>query len=193
VTIHIRSLGSEDLGRISEIDRSEEIEVEYVQDGEQLIAQPATMTSVPDFFPSGESHSVPELIETWRPVVLAGGSLIGAFEGSTLVGMALLGAELSPGVLQLALLYVSRPHRRNRVATALMEELESRAREAGARALYVSAVPTDSAVGFYLAHGFSPTVPLPGPFEEEPDDIHMLMPLVPTSPPAGGGSPRVPG
>lgn len=40
VPIHIRSLGSEDLGRISEIDRSEEIETEYVQDGVRLIAQP---------------------------------------------------------------------------------------------------------------------------------------------------------
>jgi len=177
VSIHIRSLGAEDLGRISEIDRSEEIETEYLQDGERLIAQPATMTSIPDFFPSGESHSVPELVETWHPVVLAGGTLVGAFEGSKLAGMALLGAELEPGVLELALLYVSRPYRRSGVATALMDELEGRAREAGARALYVSAVPTDSAVGFYVARGFSPTEPLPEPFEKEPDDIHMLMPL----------------
>lgn len=177
MAIEVRLLGAEDLGRISEIDRSEEVEIQYLQESTRLITQPATMTSIPDFFQGGEFHSVPDLIETWRPALLAGGTLVGAFEGSTLAGIALLGAELEPSVLQLALLYVSRPYRRLGVATVLMDEVEARARDAGAQALYVSAVPTDSAVGFYLARGFSLIEPLPELFEKEPDDIHMLKPL----------------
>jgi GNAT superfamily N-acetyltransferase len=75
---------------------------------------------------------------------------------------------------------VSRPYRRRGVASALMEEMEHLARDLGARALYVSAVPSESAVRFYLSRGFRPTEPLPEPFAKEPEDIHMLFPLPPS-------------
>jgi GNAT superfamily N-acetyltransferase len=127
--------------------------------------------------PEGEHHSIPELVNTWQAVVDAGGILLGAFDGETIAGLALLGNELAPGVLQVALLYVSRPHRRRGVAGSLMDEMERLARDRGAQALYVSSVPSESAVGFYLSRGFRPTEPLPEPFAKEPEDIHMLLPL----------------
>lgn len=58
-----------------------------------------------------------------------------------------------------------------------MDEMESLARDRDARALYVSATPSESAVGFYLSRGFRPTEPFPEPFAKEPEDIHMLLPL----------------
>jgi GNAT superfamily N-acetyltransferase len=78
---------------------------------------------------------------------------------------------------KLSLMFVGRPYRRRGVANALLDELEEVALERGAAALYVSSVPSDSAVGFYLARGFRPTEPLPEPFEKEPEDIHMLLSL----------------
>ncbi len=102
---------------------------------------------------------------------------IGAFEDGQLAGTALLGGEVAAGVRQVALLYVSRPHRGRGVATALMDEMERLARAEHAHTLYVSSVPTGSAVGFYLSRGFRPTDPLPEPFAKEPDDIHMLLHL----------------
>jgi GNAT superfamily N-acetyltransferase len=106
-----------------------------------------------------------------------GGNLLGAFADGDLVGIALLGGEVAPGVRQLALLFASRSHRRRGVAGSLADAIEKLARASGARALYVSSVPTDPAVGFYLARGFRPTEPLPEPYAEEPDDIHMILPV----------------
>jgi hypothetical protein len=49
------------------------------------------------------------------------------------------------------------------------------AKKAGAKRMYVSAVPSESAVGFYLSQGFEPTdTPIPALFELEPQDIHMV-------------------
>jgi hypothetical protein len=46
----------------------------------------------------------------------------------------------------------------------------------GATNLYVSAVPSESAVGFYLSQGFRPVgTPRPELFELEPEDIHMSL------------------
>jgi hypothetical protein len=58
-----------------------------------------------------------------------------------------------------------------------MDAMERLANERFARGLYVSSVPTDSAVGFYLSRGFRPTEPLPELLALEPRDIHMLLPL----------------
>lgn len=178
-TVMVRRLPADGLLRFSEVDRSEEVHVHYRQVGEQLIEQ-TIAESVPDFYREGDIHSIPELLETWQPVVDAGGILLGAFDEDRLAGLGLLGQELAPGVFQIALLFVSRPYRRRGVASALMNELDSVAHDLGARALYVSAVPSESAVRFYLSRGFRPTEPLPEPFAKEPEDIHMLLPLSPT-------------
>jgi GNAT superfamily N-acetyltransferase len=103
--------------------------------------------------------------------------LLGAFEGDGLAGIALLAGEVADGMHQVALLFVSRPYRGRGIASALMDEMERLARDRSARALYVSSVPTGSAVGFYLSRGFRPTDPLPELLAKEPDDIHMLLEL----------------
>lgn len=172
----VERLPRDGLERFREIDRSEEVGTHYRQVGKRLVSK-SVRDSIPNFFPKGDAHSVPELVKTWQPVVDAGGVLLGAVTDGQLAGIALLGGEVAEGVRQVALLYVSRPHRGCGVATALMDEMERLARSGGSRALYVSSVPTDSAVGFYLSHGFRPTDPLPELFAKEPDDIHMLLEL----------------
>jgi GNAT superfamily N-acetyltransferase len=183
VPVRVERLPADGLERLAEIDRSEEVRARFRQAGTELVREPVA-ESVPDFFADGAFHSVPALVSEWQPVVDAGGALLGGFVGGRLAGVALLGGEVAPGVLQLALLYVSRQDRRKGVAGALLGELARRARARGAEALYVSSVPSDSAVGFYLAHGFRPTVPLPALRAREPEDIHLLLPLA-SDPPAG--------
>ena len=172
----VERLPRDGLLRFREIDRSEEVTVHYRQVGKELVSE-RVHDPVPNFFPEGEHHSVAELVRTWQPVVDAGGVLLGAFADGELAGIALLGGEVAPGTRQVALLYVSRPHRGRGIAGTLMNEIERLARADGARALYVSSTPTSSAVGFYLSRGFEPTEPLPEPFAMEPEDIHMLLPL----------------
>jgi GNAT superfamily N-acetyltransferase len=176
VPVLVERLPADGLTRLAEIDRSEEVRARFRQVGAELVREPVA-ESVPDFFREGGFHSIPALVSEWQPVVDAGGVLVGGFVDGRLAGIGLLGGEVAPGVLQLALLYVSRPHRRKGVAAALVEELVRLARNRGADALYVSAVPSDSAVGFYLARGFRPTVPLPELLAHEPDDIHLLLRL----------------
>jgi GNAT superfamily N-acetyltransferase len=171
----IERLPRDGLERFREIDRSEEITVHYTQAGTSLEA--TAVHDVVPTFPTEGPHSVAELVEEWQPVVDAGGVLLGAFDDGALAGIALLGAEVAPGVRQVGLLFVSRPYRRRGIAGALMTELELVARDAGATGLYVSSVPSDSAVGFYLARGFELTEPLPDLYAREPEDIHLLLPL----------------
>lgn len=175
--IVVERLAQDGLLRHSEIDRSEEVSFHYRQEGTRLFEEPADMTSIPNFFPDGDFFSVPQLAKEWQPVVDGGGVLLGAFDEGRLAGIGLLGEEVAPGVLQLAILHVSRPHRRRGVGTALVNEMERLARDRNARALYVSAVRTNTAVAFYLSRGFRPTEPLPELLAKEPNDIHMLRPI----------------
>jgi ribosomal protein S18 acetylase RimI-like enzyme len=78
----------------------------------------------------------------------------------------------------LAVLHVSRAHRRQGIATALTEIVHRLAVEAGAKKLYVSATPSGSAVGFYRSQGFELIdEPHPDLYALEPEDIHMIKTL----------------
>jgi hypothetical protein len=64
------------------------------------------------------------------------------------------------------------------VARRLVGEVERRAIADGARELDVSAMPSVSAVGFYLAQGFRVADEVdPDLFAQEPEDIHLVIPL----------------
>ena len=176
--LKIERLPSDGLARLADIDRSEHVETHYRQEGDRLIAEPVDW-QVPDFAHDGEGeYSVAGLVGLWQPVVDGGGILLGALEGNRLVGLGLLRHDVRPRMAQVALLFVSHAERRLGVARALMDEMDRLARAGGARSMYVSAIPSGSAVGFYLAQGFTPTAePLPELFALEPEDIHMTRSL----------------
>jgi predicted ATPase/GNAT superfamily N-acetyltransferase len=175
-TIAVEHLPRDALWRLAEIDRSEDVHRHYRQHGTELTSEPV-VDRVPDFRAEGAFHSIPSLVLEWQPDLDGGGVLLGAFVDDRLAGMAMLGMDVAERTPQLSILFVGRPYRRSGVANALMDEIEAIARERGAEAIYVSAVPSDSAVGFYVSRGFRPTEPLPEPFAKEPDDIHMRLVL----------------
>lgn len=176
--IRITTLPGDGLTRLAEIDRSEQVSQGYRMVDGALVTEDVDWP-IPAWAHTGDSeHSVPMLVATWQPMVDAGGWLLGALDGEHLAGLALLRPQLRPKLAQLALLYVSRPYRRQGVAAQLLAAVVGQARALGATALYVSATPSASAVGFYLAQGFVPTAePIPELFAKEPEDIHMLKPL----------------
>jgi len=64
------------------------------------------------------------------------------------------------------------------VASALWDAAVEVAMAAGAESMYVSAVPTGSAVEFYLSRGCELANPVhPALYAEEPDDIHLVCSL----------------
>jgi GNAT superfamily N-acetyltransferase len=169
----VRCLERDALGEAVAIDVSEEGALVYeLRDG-VLVAVPTRHRrprfSMADWEPR---------IDEWRAIVDGGGMAWGAFASDTIVGIAVFRPRLTPDTDQLALLYVDRGHRREGVASRLVGAVEDEARARGSVWLYVSAVPSDSAVPFYLGRGFVPVAtPHPALYAREPDDIHMIKDL----------------
>ena len=108
--------------------------------------------------------------------MVEGGRAFGSFEEDRLLGIAVLRAALDKDTAQLAGLYVDRECRRHGFANMLVGAVIDAALATGATNLYVSAVPSESAVGFYLSRGFRPVgTPRPELFDLEPEDIHMSL------------------
>jgi GNAT superfamily N-acetyltransferase len=172
----IRELAVYDLGRIGEIDRSEHITQQYKSRGGALDLVEVEIRAPRWGDPGG--HAVEHYIESWKPLLDAGGVSLGAFDGDRLVGFAIYQPFLSEGVANLAVLHVTRTHRRKGIAGALTKKLVQLARADGARRLYVSATPTRATVDFYMKQGFEPlAAPNERLFALEPDDIHMELRL----------------
>jgi GNAT superfamily N-acetyltransferase len=184
--IIIKRLPAEDICRAGEIDRSEHITAGYVFKRGVLETQQVDWKVPRWSADQSAGFSVQVRIEDWKPLLEAGGVLLGAMDGRALVGMAIMRPDLSPGTAQLAALYIDRKYRRRGVASKLLAEVERLAVEAGAHNLYVSSIPSESAVGFYLSRGFIPTEDAdPDLLQREPNDIHMIKRL--TRPNRSGG------
>ena len=172
----VRTLTADDVDLVARVDRSEHVDVEFaVVDGE-LRPRPASLVDIPPWDTEGAGpHSVAAKERFCREVLSTGAALLGAYDGQELLGLAIVDPVFEPPLAWLAFLHVSRPHRRRGVASALWDAAVRVALMAGADAMYVSAVPTGSAVRFYLSHGCELAVP-PHPrlHAQEPDDIHLV-------------------
>ena len=80
--------------------------------------------------------------------------LYGAFADGRIAGMASLRYPGKDKVALLVSIHVSLGQRRHGIGMTLFRQIVDVAEEAGAKAIGVYAVPTDSAIGFYLSQGF---------------------------------------
>lgn len=110
-----------------------------------------------------------------------GGIAIGAIDGNLLVGLAVLGHKLigdNLDEIQLVSLHVSKNYRRKGIATELFDRICKLAKEKGAKRLYISATPSESAVGFYISQGSKLATKINKELHQlEPEDIHMVKEL----------------
>ncbi|MBV8716102.1 MAG: GNAT family N-acetyltransferase [Chloroflexi bacterium] len=171
--IGIRELARGELTRAYAIDDSDDGDVLYVMTGAYIKAIPLEWHR-----PRRTAERWDQLIVSWERILDQEGAVYGAFCGDLLVGVAVLRPRLTAARAQLQSLFVSPAHRRRGVARRLVEQVERRALAAGARELYVSAMPSVPAVGFYLAQGFRVADEVdPDLFAHEPEDIHMVKSL----------------
>ena len=171
--IEVRALAPDELRLATEIDVTEDGTVVLEQRGTALRPRPEEWHR-----PPRDAAAWREFEARWRDFVPSSGVALGGFEGARLVGISTLRRAIRPGLDQLEALFVDRAHRRRGVATALVAGIEALARSGGARLLYVSATPSQSAVGFYESRGFTPTSgPIPELLALEPDDVHMTLAL----------------
>jgi GNAT superfamily N-acetyltransferase len=177
--MRVRSLLADDVSLIATIDRSEHVDVQYgVIDG-QLTEQPVAMIEIPTWDRTGSGpYSVAAQVDFCASLIADGAILLGSFDEDRAVGLAVVDPSFESRLAWLAFLHVSRPHRRRGVARALWDAAVDLALAAAAESIYVSAVPTGSAVAFYLRQGCRLADPVhPALFAKEPEDIHLVRSL----------------
>ena len=172
--VEIRELTRDDLSRISEIDRTEQIDLIFEQRGNELVARPGDW-SAPAWDQNGDGeHTVEAQRRALAHYADDGGIARGAFSQGRLIGIGVMVPHIRPGIAQLAYLHVSHDFRGAGVGSRLCADLEQLAQHAGDTEIVVSATPSENTVRFYMARGYRPLAqPLPELFELEPDDIHM--------------------
>ena len=177
--MQVRRLQAEDVSLVATIDRSEHVDVQYRVIHGELREFPAAITEVASWDPIGSGpHSVAAEIAFCSSVVAGGGILLGAFDGERTAGLAIVHPTFEPLLAWLAFLHVSRPYRRKGAAQSLWNVAADIALADGAESIYVSATPTESAVGFYLRQGCRLAHPVhPDLFAAEPEGIHLVRSL----------------
>ena len=154
--MQLRPLDRDEVPLIWTLDRSETHDEIYV-------LRHGALKRVPRHFEIPGWH--PAMIETDTPRLRAADLRIGAFDGDTLVGVAVLEGD------RLFYLYVDAGHRGRGVGSGLFE-----AAAAGRQRLVISSIPTRNSVDFYLGRGcvLDPE-PDPAQVAAEPDDIQLVF------------------
>jgi predicted N-acetyltransferase YhbS len=174
--VEIRNLARNGLGDIWAIDRAELVERIYHREGAGLVLEPKRIDV--KGWPPGEQ-------ELYGPILLdcfdRGGTFYGAFDGASLIGLAVLESRFigrARDQLQLKFMHVSRRYRAAGIGHTLLEKVMATARSLGARRLYISATPSENTVDFYLRHGARVTDDVDAAlFALEPEDIHLELDL----------------
>lgn len=174
--MEIRELRADEVDRLWSIDRSERIERVYRRKGDALRVVPERHEVTG--WPPGEAEKYGPLL---RDCLEHGGRGFAAFEDGALVGAAILEGRFigrRQDRLQLKFLHVSQRRRGTGLGRRLFALAVARARELGARQLYVSATTTENTVRFYLNRGCHLAREVdPALHALEPDDIHLELDL----------------
>jgi GNAT superfamily N-acetyltransferase len=176
--MEVRRLARAELSRVAEIDRTERIDLIYLQRGTELNERHGEWNS-PAWDPHGQGeHSVEAQRHALEHYADAGGIALGAFSEGRLVGIGVVVPHLRPGLAQLAFLHVSQPFRATGIGRRLSGELDRIAREAGDTKIVVSATPSGNTVRFYRGRGYEVMArALPELYELEAEDVHMSKAL----------------
>ena len=170
--MRIEQLERHELRDVFSIDRAEVVDRVYYREDQELVLRPEHHDT--PGWPPGEP-------ERYGPILLdcfdRGGTCYGAFDGGTLIGAMVLESRFigrESDRLQLKFLHVGRRHRKTGLGSALFEKAVGKARELGARQLYISSTSSENTVRFYLRRGCRMTDDVDAAlFELEPEDIHL--------------------
>ena len=170
--MNIRELTRSEIPNIWTIDRSEVIDnVYYLRDG-KLVLEPEhyDMTGWP---PGEPEHYTPFLLDCFN----RGGDFWGVFEDEQLIGVVILESKFIGGqkdTLQMKFLHVSNNFRKQGLGKRMFLLAAEKARQLGAKKMYVSAAPSENTVNFYLRLGCVLAREIDRElFELEPEDIHL--------------------
>lgn len=171
--IIFRELARNEIETIWSIDRREVIENVYHVENGSLVLKPEHYDML-GWRPGESELYTPLLYDSFD----RGGWFYGTFDEAKLVGIAVLDNKLigrNKDQLQLKFLYVSRDYRKLGLGRQLFDLASDKARERGAKRMYISASPSENTVNFYLSRGAVITdEPDPELVQLEPEDIHFV-------------------
>jgi len=169
-------LNPEQVNKLTEINRSEHIDLTYEMKDGKLLEFKSNHEC-----PTWTEEMMKEIQERYVYELQNGGLAVGAFVEETLVAFGVLAHRfrgLNNNRLQIDLMYVDRKYRRQGIGTCIFNMLGDEARRRGAEYLYISSTETRSAVSFYRSNGSQITNDIDEElFNKEPKDIHMIVKL----------------
>lgn len=167
-----RELRRDEIEHVWRIDRREVIENVYYLENDTLVLK--TEHYDMQGWPAGETGASTTLL---CDCFERGGWFCGLFDANNVIGAAVLESKLigrNRDRLQLKFLHIGRDYRRKGLGKRLFSMAGAKAREWGARQMYISATPSENTVNFYLHLGAVVTnEPDHELFALEPRDIHM--------------------
>jgi GNAT superfamily N-acetyltransferase len=181
----LRELRRDEVDQVWTIDRAEVIDHVYYLENGELVLRPEHYEL--DGWAPGERAIYAPILQDCHD---RGGAFFGAYEDGELVGVAVLESRFigrRGDQLQLVFLHVSRDYRGRGLSRLLFGRAVGRARELGARQLYICATPSENTVDFYRRLGCEVADEVdPALLELEPEDIHMVYRIRSTGEQLGG-------
>jgi predicted N-acetyltransferase YhbS len=167
-----RELSRDQIPHVWSLDRSEVIDNIYYYENSELVLKPEHYDM--HGWPPGEpEHNMPGMLDCFD----RGGWFCGLFDDDKLIGAVVLESKFigrDGDQLQLKFLHVSSAYRKQGWGARLFHLAKDKARQWGAKRLYVSATPSENTVNFYQRLGCVLTKePDPDLFADEPEDIHL--------------------
>lgn len=161
---------------LGEIDRSEIVEeMYYFRNGELELANEYHDVKGWDL------NELRSYIARLQDIYNRKGTIYGAFDNGKIVGLAALESKFmgkNKDQIKFDMLYISSNYRKRGISKSLVNLLIEKAKELGAKKLYISATPSKNTVDFYMAIGAKVTGEIDKElYESEPYDIHMELEL----------------
>ena len=174
--LNVRTLNRSEIENVRNLDRREIVEQVYYLDNGQL--------KLKNEFYDIKTWKADELersIEHLYEIYDGHGYILGGFAEGKLIAVSALDSEFfgkNRNYLQLYFFHVDSRYRGLGFGKKLLNRTIIKAKELGAKKLYISATPSQKTINFYLSMGCELTSEVhPRLFELEPEDIHLQLAL----------------
>jgi len=174
--MNFRSIERNEIEKIRNLDRSEIIDQIYYYKNDELI-----LVDEHHDISGWEPKNLEEIVSNLYFNYDRKATIYGAFEDTKMIGLVALDSEFigkNNDTLLLDFLHVDKSYRKIGVGDTLFEMIAKKAKELGAKKLYISATPTKNTIQFYFNRGCELTEELNNKlYELEPEDIHLQFDL----------------
>jgi N-acetylglutamate synthase-like GNAT family acetyltransferase len=159
------------LGLFSNFDRYQEVTKCWRKENNKWLLKDISFTE------KWDQDNYKSLVKELKIIVDTGGTVFGVFEDDVLIGFASLENEFfgsNKQYLQLSAMHVSNNYRGNGIGKKLFELISKKAKEMGAKKLYISAHSSKETVAFYKSIGCKEAVEYNKKLvEKEPYDCQL--------------------